>query len=215
MLTVRNFRKEYHNRLVLAISQADFPPGIHWLKGRNGSGKTTFFRSVAGLLPFDGSLVLAGKYDIRQQPVAYRLRVNYGEAEPLYPPFLTAWELIRWVATTKQAPNPQIDELIDLFGIRDFIKTPIGTYSSGMLKKTSLVLAFLGKPSLILLDEPLITLDHATTKTVIDRIRQSREQGISFLLSSHQDVDASELPVDSVWVVQNQTLEPITQAAGL
>ncbi|MGM9506370.1 ABC transporter ATP-binding protein [Larkinella sp. GY13] len=215
MLTVRNFRKEYHNRLVLAIPQADFPPGIHWLKGRNGSGKTTFFRSVAGLLPFDGSLVLGGKYDIRQQPVDYRLRVNYGEAEPLYPQFLTAWELIRWVATTKQAPTQQIDELIDLFRIRDFIKTPIGTYSSGMLKKTSLVLAFLGKPSLILLDEPLITLDHATTKAVIDRIRQSREQGISFLLSSHQDVDAAELPVDSVWVVQNQTLESITQPAGL
>ncbi|WP_421827668.1 ABC transporter ATP-binding protein [Larkinella sp.] len=215
MLTVRNFRKEYHNRLVLAIPQTDFPAGIHWLKGRNGSGKTTFFRSVAGLLPFEGNLVLDEKYDIRQQPVAYRLRVNYGEAEPLYPQFLTAWELIRWVATTKQAPTQQIDELIDLFGIRDFIKTPIGTYSSGMLKKTSLVLAFLGKPSLILLDEPLITLDHATTKAVIDRIRQSREQGISFLLSSHQDVDASELPVDSVWIVQNQTLEPISQPAGL
>ncbi|WP_138994409.1 ABC transporter ATP-binding protein [Larkinella sp. C7] len=215
MLTVQNFRKEYHNRLVLAIPQADFPPGIHWLKGRNGSGKTTFFRSVAGLLPFDGSLVLEAKYDIRRQPVDYRLRVNYGEAEPLYPQFLTAWELICWVATTKQAPTQQIDELIDLFGIRDFIKTPIGTYSSGMLKKTSLVLAFLGKPSLILLDEPLITLDHATTKAVIDRIRQSREQGTSFLLSSHQDVDAAELPVDSVWVVQNQSLESITQPAGL
>jgi ABC-2 type transport system ATP-binding protein len=213
MLAVRNFRKEYHNRLVLGIPQADFPSGIHWLKGRNGSGKTTFFRSVAGLLPFEGNLILDGKYDIRQQPVDYRLRVNYGEAEPVYPQFLTAWELIRWVAATKRAPIQQVDELIDLFGIRDFIKTPIGTYSSGMLKKTSLVLAFLGKPQLILLDEPLITLDHATTKAVIDRIRESREKGVSFLLSSHQDVDASELPVDSVWIVQQQTLAPVAQPA--
>ncbi|GAB3913990.1 hypothetical protein GCM10028803_58730 [Larkinella knui] len=213
MLAVRNFRKDYHNRLVLAIPQMDFPAGIHWLKGRNGSGKTTFFRSVAGLLPFEGSMVLDGRYDIRRQPVEYRLRVNYGEAEPLYPQFLTGWELIRWVAATKRAPASQVDELIDLFGIREFIKTPIGTYSSGMLKKTSLVLAFLGNPQLILLDEPLITLDQATTQAVIDRIRQNREQGISFLLSSHQDVDPSELPVDSVWLVQHQTLEAMPQPA--
>ncbi|RRB04595.1 ABC transporter ATP-binding protein [Larkinella rosea] len=213
MLSIRNFQKSYHNRLVLAIPQADFSPGIHWLKGRNGSGKTTFFRSVAGLLPFEGTLVLDNKYDIRQQPVEYRLRVNYGEAEPLYPQFLSAWELIRWVAATKQSPNQQVDELIDLFGIRDFMKTPVGTYSSGMLKKTSLVLAFLGKPHLILLDEPLITLDHATTRVVIERIRQQRQQGVSFLLSTHQDVDPTELPVDSTWIIQNQTLELLPQPA--
>ncbi|GAB3932539.1 ABC transporter ATP-binding protein [Larkinella terrae] len=213
MLTIRDFSKSYHNRLVLAIPQADFPPGIHWIKGRNGSGKTTFFRSVAGLLPFEGTLILDEKYDIRKQPVDYRLRVNYGEAEPVYPQFLTAWELIRWVAATKRAPDQQVDELIELFGIRDFMKTPIGTYSSGMLKKTSLVLAFLGKPHLILLDEPLITLDHATTRVVIERIRQQRQQGVSFLLSTHQDVDPSELPVDSVWIVQQQTLSLIAQPA--
>ncbi|GAB3321413.1 hypothetical protein GCM10027299_15800 [Larkinella ripae] len=206
MLAVRNFRKTYQNRLVLTIPQADFSAGIHWVKGRNGSGKTTFFRSVAGLIPFEGHLMLQAKYDVRRQPVEYRLRVNYGEAEPMYPAFLTAWELIRWVAATKRAPAGQSDELIERFGIRDFIKTPIGTYSSGMLKKTSLVLAFLGNPALILLDEPLITLDQATTKTVLERIRHNQQQGVSFLLSTHQDVDPSDLPIDSVWIVQNQTL---------
>ncbi|MFC5409936.1 ATP-binding cassette domain-containing protein [Larkinella bovis] len=211
MLTVRNFRKAYQNRLVLAIPELQFPTGIHWIKGRNGSGKTTFFRSVAGLLPFDGQLVLNSRYDLKTHPVEYRLRVNYGEAEPRYPAFLTAWELIRWVGTTKQAPAQQVDELIDVFGIREFIKTPVGTYSSGMLKKTSLVLAFLGKPQLILLDEPLITLDHATTNVVIDRIRQQRQEGVSFLLSTHQDVDPTELPIDSAWIVQHQTLEPFPQ----
>ncbi|MGV3557158.1 ABC transporter ATP-binding protein [Larkinella arboricola] len=213
MLTVRNFRKAYQDRLVLDISRADFPAGVHWIKGRNGSGKTTFFRSVAGLLPFGGNLVLENRYDLRKHPVEYRLRVNYGEAEPIYPAFLTAWELIRWVGTTKQAPVGQADELIDRFGIRDFMKAPLGTYSSGMLKKTSLVLAFLGNPTLILLDEPLITLDQATTRTVLDSIRQSRQQGISFLLSTHQDVDPVDLPIDFTWMVGQQTLAPFPQPA--
>ncbi|RAK02199.1 ABC-2 type transport system ATP-binding protein [Larkinella arboricola] len=213
MLTVRNFRKAYQDRLVLDISRADFPAGVHWIKGRNGSGKTTFFRSVAGLLPFGGNLILENRYDLRKHPVEYRLRVNYGEAEPIYPAFLTAWELIRWVGATKQAPLGQADELIDRFGIRDFMKAPLGTYSSGMLKKTSLVLAFLGNPTLILLDEPLITLDQATTRTVLDSIRQSRQQGISFLLSTHQDVDPVDLPIDFTWMVGQQTLAPFPQPA--
>ncbi|MFD1143839.1 ATP-binding cassette domain-containing protein [Larkinella insperata] len=214
MLTVQNFRKAYQNQLVLDIQRADFPPGIHWIKGRNGSGKTTFFRTVAGLLPFEGSLVLDKRYDLRKNPVEYRLRVNYGEAEPIYPAFLTAWELIRWVGATKKAPAGQFNDLIDRFGVRDFMKTPLGTYSSGMLKKTSLVLAFLGNPTLILLDEPLITLDQATIQAVTDCIRQSRQQGVSFLLSTHQDVDPVDLPVDFTWLIQQQTLALLPQPAN-
>ncbi|GAB3266573.1 ABC transporter ATP-binding protein [Larkinella harenae] len=214
MLRIQNFQKTYHSRLVLAIPEVNFPSGIHWIKGQNGSGKTTFFRSIAGLLPFEGNLLLNNQYDLRKHPIEYRLRVNYGEAEPTYPAFLTAWELTNWVASTKKATTRQVDELIDLFAIRSFMKTPIGTYSSGMLKKTSLVLAFLGNPALILLDEPLITLDHATTKTVLDCIRKNRTQGVSFLLSTHQDLDPGDLPVDSTWIVQHQALEPLIESVS-
>lgn len=213
MLTFRHFQKAYHARTVLAIPELDLPPGIHWIKGQNGSGKTTLFKSVAGLLPFDGQIELDGQFDSQRQAVAYRLRVNYGEAEPVYPDFLTAWELIQWVATAKRATSQQIDQLIDAFVIRDFMRTPVGTYSSGMLKKTSLVLAFLGKPSWILLDEPLITLDQASTHTVARLIREQHASGVGFLLSSHQDFSLADLPIASVWQVDQQTLRPTTLSA--
>lgn len=206
MLTIRNFRKVYVDRVILDIPRLDFGPGIHWVQGRNGSGKTTFFKSVAGMLPFDGQIILDGQFNADRHPVPYRLRVNYGEAEPVFPEFLTAHELIRWVGTAKKATQNQIDELIDAFAIREYMKTPVGTYSSGMLKKTSLVLALLGQPRLILLDEPLITLDVAATQTVARQIRMLSEQGVSFLLSSHQDFSLAELAIASVWQVDHQTV---------
>ncbi len=208
MLAIRQFQKAYHGRVILNIPALDFAPGIHWIQGRNGSGKTTFFKSVAGMLPFDGQIRLDGQFDCNRQAVPYRMRVNYGEAEPTFPAFLTADELIQWVATAKKAPKGQADELIETFAIRDFMKTPVGTYSSGMLKKTSLVLAFLGQPRLILLDEPLITLDVAATQTVARLIRTLSAAGVSFLLSSHQDFSLAELPIASVWQVAGQTLMP-------
>lgn len=211
MLAIYNFRKAYASRTILAIPQLDLNPGIHWIQGSNGSGKTTFFKSVAGMLPFEGKIVLDGQFDCNRQPVPYRLRVNYGEAEPVFPEFLTAHELIQWVATAKRASQTQVNELIDAFAIREFMKTPVGTYSSGMLKKTSLVLAFLGQPRLILLDEPLITLDVAATQLVARLIRTLNGQGVSFLLSSHQDFSLTELPIASVWQVSQQTLTPVLQ----
>ena len=208
MLAIRRFQKAYHSRVILTIPELNFAPGIHWIQGRNGSGKTTFFKSVAGMLPFEGQIVLNGRFDCTRQAVPYRMRVNYGEAEPTFPDFLTANDLIQWVATAKKAPLGQADTLIDTFAIREFMKTPVGTYSSGMLKKTSLVLAFLGQPQLILLDEPLITLDVATTQTVARLIQTLSGQGVSFLLSSHQDFSLAELPIASVWQVADQTLTP-------
>lgn len=208
MLSVKQFSKSYYSRLILRIPEWDLPLGIHWLKGQNGSGKTTLFKSIAGMLPFEGNITLNDQYNLRQQPVAYRLRVNYSEAEPVFPEFLTAWELIQWVGTAKKATRQQTDELIDAFAIRDFMKTPVGTYSSGMLKKTSLVMAFLGKPDLILLDEPLITLDQTATQTVARLIDTYYQTGVGFLLSSHQDFNLSALPIHSVWQVVNQTIQP-------
>ena len=208
MLAIRRFQKAYHGRVILTIPELDFAPGIHWIQGRNGSGKTTFFKAVAGMLPFEGQIRLNGRFDCNRDAVPYRMRVNYSEAEPLFPEFLTAGDLIQWVATAKKAPAGQANDLIDLFAIRDFMTTPVGTYSSGMLKKTSLVLAFLGQPQLILLDEPLITLDVTATQTVARLIETLSQQGVGFLLSSHQDFSLADLPIASVWLVADQTLTP-------
>ncbi len=71
-----------------------------------------------------------------------------------------------------------------------------------MLKKTSLMLALLGSPRLVLLDEPLTTLDVETAQRLFAHVRQRREQhDVSFWLTSHQDVSLTGLPLTGVWQV--------------
>lgn len=146
--------------------------------------------------------MLANQFEINRDPVAYRMRVNYAEAEPLYPSFLTPRDLVGFVSKAKRSPAGQADALAETLGVNTFWTQPTGQFSSGMLKKLSLLLALLGTPSLILLDEPLTTLDVATAAKLFDYIRHlCTKQDVSFLLTSHQDVSLTGLPITSVWQV--------------
>ena len=204
MLIVTNLAKTYHADPILSVPSLQFAPGFHYFRGGNGSGKTTFFRCVAGLLPFQGEVVLDEQHEVNRDPVAYRMRVNYAEAEPLYPNFLTPRDLAGFVGRAKRSPAGQTDALIDVLGMGDFWTKPTGQFSSGMLKKTSLLLALLGAPRLVLLDEPLTTLDVETAGRLFTYVRQLREQhDVSFWLTSHQDVSLTGLPLTGIWQMGN------------
>lgn len=206
MLAITHFKKSYNSHLIIQIDELIINEGIHWFRGINGSGKSTFFKSIAGLLPFEGNIVLENQYDIRKNSVEYRLRVNYAEAEPIYPDYLTGKDLIVFVAEAKKSTKGQIEMLIDALQINDFAGNQVGTYSSGMLKKLSLVLAFLGNPKIIILDEPLVTIDTQAVANMYAMIKEYRSRGVSFLLSSHQDFKFEELQIDKTYLVHNQTI---------
>lgn len=204
MLHLKQFRKTYGPTEIISVSELQLQPGIYWLKGTNGSGKTTLMRSIAGMVPFDGSIEVGG-ISIKQDRMRYTSSVNYAEAEPIFPGFLTGNDLINFYRETKPTPETSINQLTEVFGTHLFSSNRIATYSSGMTKKLSLVLAFMGTPKLILLDEPLITLDTATVDNLRAIIRQKLIEGVSFLITSHQDIGLNDTPIQTLEVL-NKTL---------
>lgn len=161
MLQFSEVQKLYNGKQILNIPSLKLEKGVYWVQGSNGSGKTTLLRMIAGLLPFKGD-ILFNDVSFRRNPVEYRRHISWSDAEPMYPPFITGKELIAFYQHVRNAQAEQIDKLIEIFMIDNFIPVPVEKYSSGMVKRLSLLLAFIGNPSLILLDEPLTTLDAET-----------------------------------------------------
>lgn len=208
MLQFLKFKKYYGNYPVLKIGDQFISPGIYWIKGVNGSGKSTLLKTIAGVLSFDGDIVLDNDMSVKRNSVDYRKAVNFAEAEPLFPEFLTGREMVNLFIDAKNAPANQEHYFIESMHMQVYIDRPLGTYSSGMLKKLSLVLAFIGNPKLILLDEPLNTLDSGSLKILYNWITERNLQyGTSFLLSSHQDLNLDTLFSARELLVEAQTLK--------
>lgn len=207
MLQLTNIKKSYGNHHIFSIPELLLPAGSYWLKGSNGAGKSTFLKMLAGTIPFSGEILINGNTSIRKNAVTYRQLVNHAEAEPVYPSFVTGKELVDFICKLKKGSKEQVNKLKDILAIDDYLQNPTGSYSSGMLKKLSLLLAFLGHPKWILLDEPLTTLDQASQKAFCNLVMEQRkENDISFIITSHQDIENNNIHFNQTFLLKDKQL---------
>ncbi|HEY0298675.1 MAG TPA: ATP-binding cassette domain-containing protein [Arachidicoccus sp.] len=193
MLSFKLFEKSYGANTVLKIDDIVLLGGIYWLKGENGSGKSTLIKSLAGLLSFKGEIFFH-EISLKRQGVAYRYKINFADAEPLFPEYLTGQEMIDLFIKAKGGATAAADAFITAMNMQSYLQNPLGTYSTGMLKKLSLSLAFIGNPSWILLDEPFIALDVVSLQVLQTHIKKLHEEHkINFLFSSHQHAHLEHL----------------------
>ena len=207
MLEFINFKKYYYNTLSLDIPTFIIRPGIHLLKGSNGSGKTTLLRSLAGLLKFEGDIKL-NEISLKESPLVQRKLINYSEADPKFPPFLTGTDFIKLFALLKQSSAEKTGAIMERLKIGAYANNPIGTYSSGMLKKLSVTLAFIGTPAIILLDEPFANLDTDSVMPIYELIRDLHmKSNITFIITNHQDFVFDFIKFDSQMLLQDNNLK--------
>lgn len=216
MLQLTSVSKAYNNITVLEIQDCSLSQGLYWLQGHNGSGKSTLLKIIAGLIPFSGNITLNNSISLHKQPVLFKKSVNYAPAEPLFPPFVTGQELVNFVQKIKSGTTKQITTVCDALQIGDFINNPTGTYSSGMLKKLSLLLAFTGEHQWILLDEPFTTLDKSSQEALEQLVVHTHKQeNVSFILTSHHEIEATHIPFTKTFAINNKNLTVVnTPHAG-
>ncbi|MET0463850.1 MAG: ABC transporter ATP-binding protein [Chitinophagaceae bacterium] len=206
MLELTSIQKSFNDKPVLEIPSLRLDRGIYWLKGANGSGKSTLFKMLAGLLPGKGEISIGG-ISQRTHPVPYRQLINHSPAEPVFPAFITGDEMIGFVMSVKKGGAQQVNELRQKLEIGNYTANPTGSYSSGMLKKLSLLLAFIGQPEWILLDEPFTTLDIQAQQRLHTLISDKRKAGTSFMITSHHDLDTPDLKFDRIFRITDTQLK--------
>lgn len=206
MLRFERFSKTYTRRIV-AADELTLDAPLYWLRGGNGSGKTTLLQCIGGMIPFDGRITLHG-LDPRKQIREYRRAVNIAMAEPRYPDFLRGTDLLRLYAETRAGSASEVEALVNALGAGEFVGDRIGTYSSGMKKKLSLVLALIGDAKLILLDEPLITLDAQAVEALIGLINDALTAGRQLIITSHQEISLPFVEKARPLLIRDQILQP-------
>ena len=166
-----------------------FPGEILGLIGPNGAGKTTFIRIITGILqPDAGSITICG-HDLDTDSIAARAEVGFAPEPESLPDQLTGAQLLELVASAKSVRGfdvSDLEEMSEQFDMTDKLNDEIGTYSRGMRQKTSILLALVGRPKLVVLDESLAGLDPVSAYALKNYLRRTADdEEIAILLSSH------------------------------
>ena len=181
---VRDLRVVRGGREVLHEVAFDAPRGsILGLLGPSGCGKTTLMRAIVGV-----QIVRGGTVTVLGEPAGspgLRHRVGYATQTPAVYSDLTVAENIRYFASVLRAPRSDADRVIDEVGLGRYRDQTAGTLSGGQLSRTNLAVALLGKPELLILDEPTVGLDPVLRKELWELFRELADRGATLIVSSH------------------------------
>jgi ABC-type multidrug transport system ATPase subunit len=174
----------YRNRRVLEGVDAEFGPGVLGLLGPNGAGKTTLLRLLAGVLRPRRGLIEAGGHDLRTRGGRRGLRreLGYLPQEAALPPDMTPRDFLDYAGLLKGMADPrerrhQTGELIQRLGLALEADRLLGSLSAGTRRRVGIAQALMGRPRLILLDEPTVGLDleeRIRLRTVLGTLGEGR-----------------------------------------
>jgi ABC-2 type transport system ATP-binding protein len=171
-------------RVVLRDLEFTVPQGsITGLLGPSGCGKTTLMRAVVGV-----QIVEAGTVTVLGEPAgsaALRDKIGYATQNPSVYADLTVTESLRYFAAVLRAPAGDVARVIDEVGLSTHADHIVGELSGGQLNRASLAVALLGRPQLLVLDEPTVGLDPLLREELWALFRRLADRGVTLLVSSH------------------------------
>lgn len=185
ILKTENLTKVYgKNKVVNAVSMHVKKGDIYGFIGKNGAGKTTFMRMVAGLAaPNEGEIELFGKKDLERQ----RKRIGTLIETPGLYPNLTARDNLEIVRRSYGITDERaVEEMLSFVGLADTGNKKVKNFSMGMKQRLGIAVSLFRNPDFLILDEPINGLDPAGIKEIRDLlIKLNQEKQITILISSH------------------------------
>lgn len=214
IIEVDNLSKAFGRQTVLENVSASFAKGlIHGVIGRNGSGKSVFFKCILGLMPFD-----QGEIRVRSLRVGKDIDVPKDVGmlieAPGFLPNYSAYANLRILArVSKKAGKGQILKALETVGLDARSRKWVHKYSMGMRQRLGIAQAIMENPDLLILDEPMNGLDNAGVSDMRQLLLRLKAQGKTILLASHSKEDVAAL-CDAVYEIDAGRLTLVRGARG-
>lgn len=202
-LEVSGLSKQYEStRAVHDLSFAVRPGEILGLVGPNGAGKTTTLRSIAGVLPLQAGRVRIAGFDLVADEQRAKAQLSWVPDDPQPFDSLTVHEHLEFTAALYGMSEweARAAELIETFALSEKRDALGGELSRGMRQKLAYCCAWLPRPAVSLLDEPLSGLDPRGIRSAREAIREMANGGSAVILSSHQ-LELIEALADRILII--------------
>ena len=206
MIKVSNVNLNYSSDKILDDISYTFEKGkIYGLIGKNGSGKTSFLKTIVRLnRKSTGDIILNEIYindlDYLKIPISF-----IGDT-PVYYPDLTVKEHLLLICNIKKFSKKialeKIDELLNLLKLKKYTHSFPNSLSRGTLQRLNIAMGIIRDEDIILMDEPFITLDPVQVTTVENLILKLKNENKTFLISSH-DIDSLESICDIYLILKD------------
>lgn len=175
------------------------------LIGPNGSGKTTFIKSILGMVvPDSGVINFKGK-DIRDD-WQYRDEIGYMPQIGRYPDNMTIGQILDMMKDIRNKKTALDDDLIKAFSLHKLLDKRMRTLSGGTRQKISASLAFMFDPAVLILDEPTAGLDPVSSEILKEKIITEKEKGKLVLITSHVLSELDDLVTQIIYMQDGKLL---------
>jgi ABC-2 type transport system ATP-binding protein len=206
MLEVEGLAKRYGDVLALRDLSVRVGEGSCLvLLGRNGAGKTTALRCMAGVLAPTSGTVRVDGIDVATDPAGVRARVGLMPELPgLYERMSARTYLDYFGAIYELEPGlrrRRIEELLEMFDLSDAGDRWLGTFSKGMRQKVALIRATLHRPRLVLADEPTSALDPDSARRAWAYLRGLQDAGCALVICTHSMDEAESLAMPGEGII--------------
>ena len=203
MLQIRNLHKSFGRNQVLKGISVDFQdPGIYTVLGPNSSGKSTFIKSILGIvIPDEGEILFEKRSAIGQWD--YRHKIGYLPQIARFPENLKVDEFFYLIKDIRGTHSSERN-LVHLLGLKPFLNERLGNLSGGTRQKINIVQALMHDSPVLILDEPTAGLDPISLIHFKDLLSELKKQGKLILMTTHIMSLVEELADELVFLFEGK-----------